>query len=125
MVIWLDAQLSPALAPWLSEEFGVESYSVRFLGLRDATDPEIFSAAKAAGAVVMTKDRDFLELVERFGPPPQVILVTLGNTSNARLKTALLLLFDDARRLLLNGDVVVEIGEPTERGPRDGDPPPP
>jgi len=32
---------------------------VRDLGLRDATDREIYDAARAAGAVVITKDRDF------------------------------------------------------------------
>ena len=34
----------------------------------------------------MTKDADFAELLEQHGPPPQVVLVTCGNTSNARLR---------------------------------------
>jgi len=45
--------------PWLNERFGVEAYSVRWLGYRDASDEAIFAAAREAGAVVMTKDRDF------------------------------------------------------------------
>lgn len=38
MKIWIDAQLSPALATWLTNEFGIEAKAVRELGLRDATD---------------------------------------------------------------------------------------
>ena len=42
MIFWVDAQLPPTLAPWLTERFGVEASSMRFLGLRDAEDLEIF-----------------------------------------------------------------------------------
>jgi predicted nuclease of predicted toxin-antitoxin system len=111
MLIWVDAQLSPSLAPWLAENFQVEAYSVKFLGLRDATDDEIFDAARAAAAVVLTKDRDFLRLVERRGIPPQVLLLTLGNTSNVKLRSVLSTLFHQAESLLLSGDAVVEIGD--------------
>jgi predicted nuclease of predicted toxin-antitoxin system len=36
MTIWLDAQLSPAIAGWIETTFGVECRSARDLGLRDA-----------------------------------------------------------------------------------------
>jgi predicted nuclease of predicted toxin-antitoxin system len=36
MILWIDAQLSPALARWLSDTFGVAAHAVRNLGLRDA-----------------------------------------------------------------------------------------
>ena len=84
MTIWIDAQLSPNLAQWMTEKMGVTAYSVAYLGLRDADDEAIYLAAKAANAVVMTKDADFLELQFRFGAPPQIILIALGNTSNQR-----------------------------------------
>ena len=58
MIVWIDAQLSPALAPWLGTNFNLEACSARYLGLRHAKDREIFFAAREAGAVVMTKDRD-------------------------------------------------------------------
>ena len=41
---------------------------MRELGLRDAVDPEIFQAARKVNAVVMTKDRDFINLLEHQGP---------------------------------------------------------
>ena len=72
MKIWVDAQLSPHLAPWLNERFGVEAYSVRWLGYRDASDEAIFAAERESDAVVMTKDRDFLNLLDINGPPPRV-----------------------------------------------------
>ncbi len=73
MILWLDAQLSPRLARWIEETFEVECFHIRDLGLRDAEDPDIFQKARGAGAVVMTKDEDFMRLVERNGSPPQVI----------------------------------------------------
>lgn len=62
MILWLDAQLSPALALWIEATFRVDALALRGVGLRDATDQQIFEAARAAGATVMTKDSDFVTL---------------------------------------------------------------
>lgn len=105
MIFWVDAQLSPALAPWITEQFGIEAYSVKHLGYRDAADQDIFHAARAAGAVVMTKDSDFLRLQDQHGPPPQILWITLGNTSNARMKEVL-------RQTLLRAVALFEGGQP-------------
>ncbi|HEX7239894.1 MAG TPA: DUF5615 family PIN-like protein [Longimicrobiaceae bacterium] len=112
MILWVDAQLSPALAPWITDEFGIEAYSAQYLGLRDAEDPQIFLAARQAGAVVLTKDNDFVLLLQQHGPPPQVLWVTLGNTSNARMKQVLLRTFRPALDLLRRSEPLVEIREP-------------
>ena len=112
MILWIDAQLSPYLARWISSEFGVDAQPIRDLGLRDAKDRENFLAAREAGAVVLTKDSDFVLLLELLGPPPQVLLLTIGNTSNAHLKGVLSRGFDPARELLLRGEPLVEISEP-------------
>jgi predicted nuclease of predicted toxin-antitoxin system len=111
VILWIDAQLSPALAPWIAEHFKIEAFSVKYLGYRDATDRQIFHAARDAGAVVMTKDGDFLRLLEQHGPPPQILWVTLGNTSNARIKAALERTFKRAAMLLESGEALVELGE--------------
>ena len=113
MILWVDAQLSPHLAPWLSDHFDVEALSVRRLGLRDAKDREIFAAARQAGAVVMTKDRDFAALVDREGPPPQVLWITAGNTSNAHLKVLFGKTLETALHLIQQGEALVEIGDAT------------
>jgi predicted nuclease of predicted toxin-antitoxin system len=70
MTVWIDAQITPALAGWLAKRFHVSAYHVRDLDLVAASDPGIFDAAGLAGAVVITKDRDFVELVRRCGSPP-------------------------------------------------------
>jgi predicted nuclease of predicted toxin-antitoxin system len=114
VTIWLDAQLSPRLRRWIGENFGVECLHVRDLGLRDAEDPEIFQRARDAGAVVMTKDEDFVHLVERNNPPPQVIWITSGNMPNERFKLLLVKTLQDAISLIESGEAVVEIKRATD-----------
>jgi len=58
MILWIDAQLSPAIATWISKSFALAAMPLRDAGLRDATDREIFLAARREGAVVMTKGGD-------------------------------------------------------------------
>ena len=79
------------------------------LQLVEATDPGIFRAARAADAVVLTKDRDFVELVNRLGAPLRVIWLTCGNTSNRELMRILDATFCRASQLLASGEAVVEI----------------
>jgi predicted nuclease of predicted toxin-antitoxin system len=79
------------------------------LGLRDAEDPEIFEAAKAQGVIFMTKDSDFVDLVDRLGSPPQIIWLTCGNTSNVRLREILSSVLPEALELLRSGEKLVEI----------------
>ncbi|MBI4955370.1 MAG: DUF5615 family PIN-like protein [Myxococcales bacterium] len=111
MRVWVDAQLPPALATWLEQTFGVDAVAVRDIGLRDATDDEIFQAARAANAVLVSKDADFVALVERLGPPPQLVWLTCGNTSNSRLREIFSRAWSDAAALLAKGEPVVEIGD--------------
>jgi len=109
VIIWVDAQLSPALAPWLGEEFGVQAFSARFLGLVKAKDPQIFQAARAANAVVLTKDADFSLWLERLGPPLCVIWLRCGNTSNTHLKQLLKKTLPAALEMIASGEKLVEI----------------
>ena len=112
MKLWLDAQLSPALCDWLAETFAVEAAHVREFQLHEAEDPALFEAARATGVdAVITKDRDFVDLVERLGPPPKVIWITVGNTSNANLKRILAATLRDAFALLEQGEALVEVSE--------------
>lgn len=70
MKISMNAQLSPSLAIWINSTFGIESYSLKFLGLRDADDIEIFEKARREeDIVIMTKDNDFLNLLYELGSP--------------------------------------------------------
>jgi|SRR5690625_1087494 len=112
MKLWVDAQLSPAIAAWINRTFDdIKAESVRALGLRDATDPEIFEEAKKADVVVMSKDDDFIQLIEKRGIPPKFIWVTCGNTSNARMREILSTTLPKAKKLLESGENVVEISD--------------
>ncbi|MCC5631632.1 DUF5615 family PIN-like protein [Nostoc sphaeroides CHAB 2801] len=109
MTIWVDAHLSPAIATWISNTFGITALALRDVGLRDAEDLQIFEAAKAQGVILITKDSDFVDLVVRLGSPPQIIWLTCGNTSNARLQEILSATLLEALELLRTGEVLVEI----------------
>ncbi len=84
---------------------------MRDLGLRNAKDPEIFRAARDARAVVVTKDSDFLRLLDQLGPPPQILWITCGNTSYTRLKVVFEKSFPEAFQLLKAGEALVEISD--------------
>jgi predicted nuclease of predicted toxin-antitoxin system len=107
---WIDAHLSPAIATWITSRFGITAIALRDLGLRDAEDPEIFEAAKAQSVIFMTKDSDFVDLVERLEASPQIIWLTCGNTSNDRLREILSETRPKALELLRAGETLVEIG---------------
>ena len=114
--IWIDAQLSPALAKWINDHYDdLEAQSVRALGLREAEDEAIFQAARNANAVVMSKDSDFLNLLETHGPPPKVIWVTCGNTSNQKMRSVLKQTLRSAVEILKGGEVLVEINDEVAR----------
>jgi len=68
-MIWLDAHLSPRVACWIREELGNDAQALREIGLRDAEDEGIFDRARADDVVILTKDKDFVDLVPDFTQP--------------------------------------------------------
>jgi predicted nuclease of predicted toxin-antitoxin system len=71
----------------------------------------ILAAARAgAAAVVVTKDEDFVRLLEQHGPPPQIVWVTCGNVRNAVLRAVLLPIWPRVAASLAAGEPLVEIG---------------
>jgi len=111
MIYWIDAQLPPQLAIWLSQTFKVEAYSLRDLDLRDAEDEQIFQQARQQGIVIISKDSDFVDMVLRLGIPPQLLWITCGNFTNRRLQEPLTQVFPKAEKLLATGEAVVEIAD--------------
>ena len=93
----------------VEQVLGHPARSVRDIGLRHAKDKDIFAAARQAKAIVLTKDLDFAEMVDRLGPPPAVIWLTCGNTSNAALRIILKNTLPSAIELIGKGDPLVEI----------------
>ena len=112
MTIWVDAQLSPRTARWIAANFPVAAVPLREIGLRDAGDEEIFAAARTANAIVLTKDSDFVQLLEQQGSPPKIIWLTCGNTSESALQRILSQHLTTALGLLADDEDLVEIGSP-------------
>jgi predicted nuclease of predicted toxin-antitoxin system len=79
----VDDQLPPALARWLTAQ-GHEASHVKDLGLTGATDRKVWERARIDGAVVVTKDEDFLNL-QRQVPGPAILWITMGNCSKGEL----------------------------------------
>ena len=112
MTIWVDAHLSPRIARWISANFPVTAMPLREIGLRESEDDAIFSAARTAAVIVLTKDSDFIRLLEQHGSPPKILWLTCGNTSDAALQEILGRHLSTALTLLDGGEDLVEIGSP-------------
>ncbi|MCX6937835.1 MAG: DUF5615 family PIN-like protein [Verrucomicrobia bacterium] len=111
MKYWLDAYLSPKIAEWLRIELGIDASTLKEIGLRDAEDEVIFHAARLVGSVIITKDVDFIDLQERLGPPPSIIWLTCGNTSNDYLKVILAKHIHSIQALFEQGECLIEISK--------------
>jgi len=112
MTIWIDAQLSPFIAKWINANFPeLDAVALRSIKLQDASDYDIFRKARKANVVVMSKDYDFVKLIELHGVPPKLIWITCGNTSNARLCEILNIYLQQAIDMLNQHENIVEISD--------------
>ncbi|MDO8365932.1 MAG: DUF5615 family PIN-like protein [Saprospiraceae bacterium] len=105
-MLLIDAQLSPSLALWVKDHFGIECFSVGYIGYRDASDIDIFFKARELDGIVLTKDDDFVKLLHQHGSPPRIIWLTCGNTSNARMREILMVYLETALEMLDTNDLV-------------------
>lgn len=80
MKLLFDQNLSPRLPLLLSDLFP-DSLHVREVGLKEATDTEIWNYGKLNGFVIISKDSDFQQRSLLLGPPPKVIWIGIGNAS--------------------------------------------
>jgi predicted nuclease of predicted toxin-antitoxin system len=106
MMLIYDAHLPPGLTSWVTELCDIPCFSANNLGLRDASDREIFEEARLRDAIVLTKDDDFVKLLSHLGSPPKVLWLTCGNTSKQRLKEILETRLLTSLRLLEESDLV-------------------
>jgi predicted nuclease of predicted toxin-antitoxin system len=109
VTIWIDDHLDPTLDAWLGPNFKVVAKSLREVGLHGADDDVLFAAAKKFGIVMLTKDSDFVDRVERYGAPPQVIWLRFPNMRTVKLQSLLAKTFESALQKIREGSPVVEI----------------
>jgi predicted nuclease of predicted toxin-antitoxin system len=85
MKILLDANISWKLVNILKPIFG-ECAHVDLIGLNvPADDIDIWNYALNNENIIITKDNDFINLLELNGFPPKVVLLRTGNNSSQAL----------------------------------------
>lgn len=102
----VDAQLPPALCRWL-EARGHGAQHVQAIGLGGASDADIAARAEADGAILITKDDDFLRLrlPDRFA----ILWLRCGNTTNVALAAWLEPRWAQVEALLQAGERLIEV----------------
>jgi predicted nuclease of predicted toxin-antitoxin system len=110
MKLLIDAQLSPSIAAWINDNYpNYRAVSVWAAELRDKNDKYIYDFAKKNNFILVSKDSDFIRLIENFGCPPHLVWITMGNTSNRELRIALEKSLDNVLRVIQEGEPVVEL----------------
>ena len=88
MKLLFDANLSYKLARNLSDLFP-DSAHVNDLRLSDPSDWTLWTAARAGGFAIVTKDQDLSELAVVKGHPPKILWIRLGNCSTGQIESLL------------------------------------
>jgi predicted nuclease of predicted toxin-antitoxin system len=104
----VDAQLPPGLARRLADH-GYPAEHVNRVSLGIATDRTIWRHAARTGAILITKDEDFVALAEREPDGPQVVWIRIGNISNQALWSAIEPQLDDIVDALNLGERIIEV----------------
>ncbi|MDP5210964.1 DUF5615 family PIN-like protein [Microbulbifer sp. 2205BS26-8] len=88
-MLLLDENLSYRLAPRLNDIYpGI--IAARTAGLLGKKDPDVWKYATENNLTIVTKDgEDMKDLQRRFGHPPKIIILTLGNCRIAAIEKQL------------------------------------
>jgi predicted nuclease of predicted toxin-antitoxin system len=103
----VDAQLSPRLAELL-RGMGHEADHVATILNERAPDREIVGHAERTAAVLVSKDFDFVELIERRAAAP-LLWIRTGNTSHRLLVERLEVQWDRIVAELQSGKLIVAL----------------
>lgn len=98
MKLLFDQNLSPRVVERLWD-LCPDSTHVYRIGLDQASDLEVWNAARTQGHVIVSQDADFSDLSAMFGAPPKVIWIRRGNRSTAEVESLLRLYFDAVSNL--------------------------
>lgn len=102
--IWLDTNISPIIAKWMTEFTGYPVKSTYSLSLQRDSDLSIYwKAYRKGNVIIISKDSDFSEIINRIGAPPKLINLKVGNCSNKVLWETLKPSIMNAIELLVSG----------------------
>lgn len=104
----VDAQLPPALARWLSAA-GHEANHVGDIGLGGASDHAIWNYALETGAVVVSKDEDFVQRKTLGNGGPPIVWVRVPNTRKRELLAWFETMLPEILAALERGEHLIEV----------------
>jgi predicted nuclease of predicted toxin-antitoxin system len=102
----VDAQLPRRLAHRLREAGHDALHTLDLTASNRTTDEEISTIADREGRTVVTKDSDFVNSFLLSGKPRKLLLVSVGNTSNANLEALIMPRLAEISSTLLAHDYV-------------------
>ena len=108
MNVLIDAQLPPTLARLLVAA-GHSALHVREIGLRDATDRDIWDYAVRERAVILTKDEDFAQRRSHVTAGPTIVWLRVGNATTDALRVRLTPLLPHIERMVTADESVIEL----------------
>lgn len=108
MPFLIDAQLPPGLADRLRAS-GHQARHVTEVLPGDARDADVLAEANRTGAVIVTKDQDFVDFALRGMAVHGVLWVRLGNTTNRTLWRKLEPLLPQIIGAFERGETLVEL----------------
>lgn len=109
----IDENLPRSLKHSLRDLFP-DSAHVSDLELLGAPDTEIWERAKAFNFAILTKDKDFAEMVRMEGAPPVVVQIRAGNCSVVHLVSLIRQYADRIRTAVQYGGPLIEITRESE-----------
>jgi predicted nuclease of predicted toxin-antitoxin system len=104
----VDAQLPPALARWIESQGYVAEHVHDFAG-EGASDRSLWAYAATIGAVIISKDEDFVSLRSIEPEGVAVVWVRVGNTRKQALLKWFSPLFPTIVKALAQGEKLIEI----------------
>ena len=104
----IDAQLPPGLARRLAQR-GHAAEHVNRIGFGVSSDGDIWRHAARVGAILVTKDEDFVSLARREPTGLQVVWIRVGNIGNDALWRALEPLLAEIVDSLIAGERIIEV----------------
>lgn len=85
----MDNNLSSRLTEILADVYG-EVVHVKDKDLAEESDYGIWQYAQQRNGTIFTKDMDFYHLLNRFGHPPKVVWIRVGNATTRQIADLLI-----------------------------------
>jgi predicted nuclease of predicted toxin-antitoxin system len=89
MKLLFDQNISPKILKLLPSQLS-NSQQVRFVGLENSSDMEIFQYARKNNYTIVTFDSDFIDLNGVYGTPPKIIYLNTGNLTTKNISVLLI-----------------------------------